>query len=491
MKAHLSLYFFIIATIQLGLLLGLYHHYRSQSLIQPSRYWFASLLLSVCALYIFGAAVLVVEDVSKPAFNFTIANTFFYASAVLQSLFCRSLRGSVSNPIRVSAFFSIVCFSVIFEQLRQHASFEARTIFIVALLSFFYLWQILQVHGHRRAYSSDQLMYLQYVTALELLCGIGRVVVIVLGNLQITSVEQIPGLLVLFTMAQLVMNTLAYTAIAGYWSERISSANAMAIAQNEAAEKKLQEISNLLKERERLIFGLTKANRTAATGALSASIAHELNQPLGASSLHIQLLQMRLANGAISSERTKEILDALESDNKRAAAIVKSLRSIFADDESQTQQLLLSSVIKSVLEIVAPELKSKNIVLELLLHSDPVLQANPSELEQVVLNLINNAIDAIDLSSSKIGKISVQVDADGQAVRLSISDNGGGVPAQFQSELFELLTTTKDSGMGLGLWLCKHIVTRCRGRIWYEDLNGEGAKFVLELPTIKVSHAPV
>lgn len=485
MKASLALYFFIIATIQFGLLLGVFHYYRTYNLVRPSRYWLTSLSLSVCALYVFGAGVLVVKNVSSPGFSFTIANTFFYASAVLQSLFCQSLRSPVSTTIRALSFVSIFLFCLIFEYLRVHSSFEYRTTFVVTLLSVFYLWQIHQIKANRQQQSSKQLVYLQYATALELVFAISRILVLVLGNLHITNIEQVPELLVVVTMAQLVMSTLAYIAIGGYWAERITTVHAEINAQRETTEKKFQEISNLLKERERLIFGLTKANRTAATGALSASIAHELNQPLGASSLHIQLLQMRLAERSLSPELTKDVLDALESDNKRAAAIVKSLRSMFADDESQTQQLSLSTVIKSVLDIVAPELKSKSIALELLIESDPILEANPSELEQVVLNLLNNAIEAICLNAVSTGKITLQVNSDAQSVCLSVSDNGGGVPPQFQSELFELLTTTKDSGMGLGLWLCKHIVTRSGGRIWYEDLPGEGAKFVLELPTTK------
>ena len=89
----------------------------------------------------------------------------------------------------------------------------------------------------------------------------------------------------------------------------------------------------LLDERDFMVGSLLKANKTAATGALSASIAHELNQPLGASNLNIQFLKMKLENGALNPELGKEILDSLEQDNMRAATIVKSLRSIFTDGD--------------------------------------------------------------------------------------------------------------------------------------------------------------
>ena len=298
----------------------------------------------------------------------------------------------------------------------------------------------------------------------------------------VKSVEQLPQFLILFTLAQLVMNTLSYIAIAGYKSEEISYAKAKSDAAREAAEVKITEMAELLKEKERLIYGLMKANKTAATGALSASIAHELNQPLGASNLNIQFLKMKLERGAFNPEVGKQILDSLEEDNKRAATIVKSLRSIFTEGESNTQTVVLGNLISKVLDIVKPELKSKNIQIQLHADDELLVLVNSSEIEQVILNLLNNAIQALGNSSTLQRRITIEATKADQSVRLSISDNGMGVPFEFKSQLFELLSTTKQTGMGLGLWLCKHIVTRYNGTISYEDTIGGGAKFMIELP---------
>jgi len=100
----------------------------------------------------------------------------------------------------------------------------------------------------------------------------------------------------------------------------------------------------------------------------------------------------------------------------------------------------------------------------------------------VILNLLNNAIQALANSGTLLRRIAIEVTQSGQMVRLSISDNGGGVSDEFRPQLFELLSTTKQSGMGLGLWLCKHIVTRYGGSIEYEDAPAGGATFVFELP---------
>ena len=280
------------------------------------------------------------------------------------------------------------------------------------------------------------------------------------------------------------MNTLSYIAIAGYKSEQISYAKAKSDAAREAAETKVSEMSELLKEKERLIYGLLKANKTAATGALSASIAHELNQPLGASSLNIQFLKMKLEKGVLNPALGKEILDSLEADNKRAATIVKSLRSIFTEGESNTQEAQLDDLISKVLDIVKPELKSKNIQIQLRVDDSLVIKVNPAEIEQVILNLINNAAQALANAGTLQRRITIEAIKAGKFVQLSISDNGEGVPAEFKPQLFELLSTTKQTGMGLGLWLCKHIVTRYSGSIHHEDAIGGGAKFIVEFPPL-------
>jgi C4-dicarboxylate-specific signal transduction histidine kinase len=268
---------------------------------------------------------------------------------------------------------------------------------------------------------------------------------------------------------------LSYVAITGFWTEKLAYENAKNIADNVS-------IKQLLLERESLIANLLKANKTAATGALSASIAHELNQPLGASNLNIQFLRRKLEGGLLSPDIGKEVLDALESDNNRAATIVRSLRSIFTEGESHVQECDLADLISNVLDIVRPELKAKNIQIQLKMEEGLLVRISLSEIEQVILNLLNNAIQSLSSMETSLRMIVIELQRDGDFVRYSIADNGLGVPAEFRQSLFELLSTTKKSGMGLGLWLCKHIVTRYEGSIWYQDVAGGGAQFQFKLP---------
>lgn len=315
-----------------------------------------------------------------------------------------------------------------------------------------------------------------YTIAVELVLTAARFLALYIdGGLSTPSLYQEGVVSASIRWAWLGISILSYVAVLGYWLEKLSIENNQVARENE-------KITELLKEKERLIFGLLKANKTAATGALSASIAHELNQPLGASNLNIQFLKMKLEKGVLNPELGKEILDSLEQDNKRAATIVKSLRSIFTEGESNSQEVQLGDLIAKVLDIVKPELKSKNIQIQLRVDDGLVIKVNSAEIEQVILNLLNNAIQALANSGTLQRRMAIEAIGDGKSVQLSVSDNGPGVLGDFKSQLFELLSTTKQTGMGLGLWLCKHIVTRYGGSIQYEDAAGGGARFVIKLP---------
>ena len=471
----LALYFFILAIIQMGLLYGIYHYYRSQNLARPNIYWMSSLTLSVLALLVFGGGIVSIEDIARPEFNFTIANTFFYAAAVLQAFFCQSLNREVGKPLKISLAISILIFIVVFEWLRNESTFEVRTVFICVLTGLFYVWQIIEVQIKRKKSPSSQLIYLQYASVAELFFALGRLTILIVGSLTIRQVEQIPQILILFTIAQLVMNTLSYIAIGSYWAEQIAFSNFRSNQEN-------QEIKALLKERETLIGSLLKANKTASTGALSAAIAHELNQPLGASSLNIQFLQKKLSEGQLNPILEKEILETLLSDNQRAAGIIRSLRSIFSDEKVGSSKIDLAELIETVLNIAKPEITAKSIQIVLSVQPHLMIQANRGEIQQVLLNLVNNAIQALVTSSQKVKKLSIDAQHIEGGVLLTVADNGDGIPEASQKQLFELLSSSKSSGMGLGLWLCKHIVTRHGGSIVFESNPGGGAQFLVRLP---------
>jgi signal transduction histidine kinase len=377
--------------------------------------------------------------------------------------------------VNIIVLLGLLAFATLFEYLRQNGLFIQRVGLISLIGATCFIWELIELR-RLRGISSTQLRFLFYTIAIELAMTVARFIALFIdGGFSTPNLYQEGVLSASIRWAWLGISILSYVAVLGYWLEKISIEKAQAIEES-------ANISEKKKEKERLIYGLLKANKTAATGALSASIAHELNQPLGASNLNIQFLKMKLEKGVINPELGKEILDSLEADNQRAATIVNSLRSIFTEGDSSAEEVQLGNLISKVLDIVKPELKSKNIQIQLRVDEQLVVKVNPAEIEQVILNLMNNAAQALANSGTLQRRIAIEATKSGQLVRLKISDNGDGVSDEFKPHLFELLSTTKQSGMGLGLWLCKHIITRYGGSIHYEDAIGGGATFICELP---------
>jgi signal transduction histidine kinase len=476
MKLLIALYFFILATIQLGLLLGIYHYYHSKNLVKPSPYWLSSLIVSILGLAIFGGGIFFITDIARPDFNFTIANTFFYSAALLQLFFCRSLNQPISKQFKLFSLISVLVFAVVFELMRQYGNFEVRTVVMCVVAITFYALQLSQLQLKRKQSPSSQILYLQYATMAEVGFALGRLSMVISLPYVMRNLDQIPQLLILFTIGQLVMNTLAYIAIGGYWAEKVALANAK-------SQMETYEIKALLEERESLIANLLRVNKTAATGALAASIAHELNQPLGASNLNLQFLKKKLDNASLDPQEQHQVLDALMADNLRASNIIKSLRSIFSDGKMIAEQVDIKELIDSVLVITKPEILLKNIQVVLALHSKSLINIDRTEIVQLLLNLINNAVQALSQSHAVPKTISIESHDVVGGVEFCIADNGQGIDQDAQSHLFKLLACSeKKAGMGLGLWLCQHIVIRHGGQIRYQAAEGGGAQFIVFLP---------
>ncbi len=470
MKYANEIFFLVLALVLWGLLYGSRFILSSDKDTQSKKLWLTALTLTASSFTLFALASTI------SLFLLTLANTAFVASFIYFGLFCRSLNASVPKNVNILVIAFLLCFAVLFEYLRQRGLFVERVGLISLIGVSCFIWELKELRRLKEI-GSTQLRFLVYTIAIELVLTFTRLVALFIdGGLSTPSLYQEGVMSASIRWAWLAVSILSYVAVLGYWLEKLSVENIQVARENE-------KITGLLKEKERLIYGLMKANKTAATGALSASIAHELNQPLGASNLNIQFLKMNLEKGVINPELGKEVLDSLEEDNKRAAAIVKSLRSIFTEVDSNANEVQLDSLIDRVLDIVKPELKSKNIQIQLQVDDGLLVRVNSSEIEQVILNLLNNAIQALGNSGTLQRRIAINATKSEQFIQLSISDNGAGVPIEFKSQLFELLSTTKQTGMGLGLWLCKHIVTRYGGSIRYEDAVGGGARFVVGLPS--------
>ena len=477
MEVANQIFFIVFGLITLAIVLSAIPQFQSSRVDWPSIYWPLSTSFYAISALSFGLALWVNK------FLLTIANTALLMSSVALICLYRSWSIKPFNKIQTLLIWLLpLGVAILYEPLRTVPNtFHQRVALITLTQEVFIAWQLLELIKFYKKEGSKIVGWITLITILTLMGNVFRTYRILTGdgptNIFLYTEDAFALALRWLTYAT---NIIVFVALGVFYLQKQIVKENKIVNALERFKEENEKITELLKEKESLIYGLMKANKTAATGALSASIAHELNQPLGASNLNIQFLKMKLEKGVLNAELGKEILDSLEEDNKRAATIVKSLRSIFTEGESNAQEVQLGDLISKVLDIVKPELKSKNIQIQLLVDDDLVIMVNPSEIEQVILNLLNNAIQALAKSGTLQRRIAIEATQVGEAVRLSVSDNGPGVPADFKPHLFELLSTTKQTGMGLGLWLCKHIVTRYSGSIHYEDAVGGGAKFVIE-----------
>ena len=231
---------------------------------------------------------------------------------------------------------------------------------------------------------------------------------------------------------------------------------------------------------------LTHLSRVAMLGELSGGIAHELNQPLTAILSNAQAAQHLIANKSADPEILVEILRDIIAADQRAGEVIRRLRTLFKRGETQFQPLDVNELVHEVLGIVHGDLvtRSVEIVPELAatltrIHGDRV------ELEQVMLNLVINACDAMAGIAPEQRRLTVRtrkVDVEDGAVQISFSDCGPGFTPDQYVKLFEPFYTTKPRGLGLGLSISRAIIRAHHGRLWGSSTPGKGASFHIVLP---------
>ena len=477
MKVLLALNFFIFAAIQFGLLLGILHYLQGESKSKPNPYWILALITSVTGLTFFAIGLLNTDDIQKVPPIFTPANTLFYAAAISQGLFFYSFNHSVSKSLKLALGLSILCYGLFFEYLRQNWTFEARTMFVASTYAIILAWQIREARMVNRDLGLQQLRYFQYAAIGEALFLVPRLIVLLGSNHPINTMEQLPQLLIIFTYGQILMNTISFIAIWGYWSEKLALENRLTVSETE-------EVKNLLQEREALIISLLRVNKTITTGALSASIAHEINQPLGAIQINSEYLQKKIQEPQIDREQVKQIAKEIERDNMRAAQIIKILKLIFTEKYSAVPTFVaVQEAIDSVLLLSRSEFIRRRIEMEINIEPGLQIPVSFGEAEQLFLNLLNNSAQALERSSNEPKRIHLIAKRHEEKSIIRIEDNGCGVPIDRQNSLFDLFATTKHEGMGLGLWLCQYIVTRNGGKINFDRNFNQGAAFEIEFPS--------
>ncbi|HEY1290788.1 MAG TPA: MASE1 domain-containing protein [Burkholderiales bacterium] len=234
---------------------------------------------------------------------------------------------------------------------------------------------------------------------------------------------------------------------------------------------------------------LTHLSRVAMLGELSGGIAHELNQPLTAILSNAQAAQHLVGNKSADPEILVEILRDIIAADQRAGEVIRRLRTLFKRGETQFQPLDANELVHEVLGIVHGDLVTRSVeVVPELAAALPKVNGDRVELEQVMLNLVMNACDAMAGLPPEQRRITVRtraVEVDDGAVHVSFSDCGPGFTAEQYARLFEPFYTTKPRGLGLGLSISRAIIRAHHGRLWGTSTPGAGATFHLILPALR------
>jgi two-component system sensor kinase FixL len=228
---------------------------------------------------------------------------------------------------------------------------------------------------------------------------------------------------------------------------------------------------------------LAHYNRVSTMGELAASLAHELRQPLSGILTNAQAAQRFLRADTPDMEEIRGALQDIVEDERRAAAVIQRLRDMLTKREPSRALLDLNSVIRSVAGLLGSDAVIRRVQVSLELAREPLLvRGDRIQLEQVVLNLMLNGLEAMTDSAGRERVLRVRTEREDSRAHMAVADMGGGLPKGTGDRVFEPFYTTKPGGMGMGLSIARSIVESHGGSIGATDNGGHGATFHLVLP---------
>lgn len=229
--------------------------------------------------------------------------------------------------------------------------------------------------------------------------------------------------------------------------------------------------------------------RLSIMGEMAASMAHELNQPLAALISYCGTAQSLIKRDGAPGELA-DILDRANHQAHRASEIIKHISNFVSKGSSKKRLVDINELILEMSNIVELEINSRDIKIEHDLDSrEHKVCANPVQIEQVLLNLVRNSLEAFENSGSSGGKVSLKTRlSPGNTIRIAVTDNGPGIDETMRDSLFRPFHTSKENGMGMGLSVSRTILRSHDGKIWLEEYTDQGTSFCIELPLAETIH---
>lgn len=267
------------------------------------------------------------------------------------------------------------------------------------------------------------------------------------------------------------------------WTRKIRTAN-------EILRREIQERARAESEVRRRQEELARVSRAASMGELTTSIAHEVKQPLFAIVSNAQTAQRLLDADPPDIHEVREALSDIASDGDRASKIIDHVRSLVRKSPLPASQLDLNAVAQSALRLVQPELRGRGLAVVAQLAPDlPQVTGNAIELEQVVLNFLINAAQAMHGRAAREAPLVLRTSRVEETVELSVEDQGIGAAEEDLDRLFEPFYTTKSEGTGMGLAINRTIIQGHGGRIWATRNKECGMTFHFALPVFRSDSA--
>ena len=230
---------------------------------------------------------------------------------------------------------------------------------------------------------------------------------------------------------------------------------------------------------------LVHASRLALAGELTASIAHEINQPLGAILANAAAAQMILERDPSRTAEVCQILSDIRDDDRRASEVIRHLRTLLSRREMERVEVEVNAVVRGVLALVERDATRRGVEIAIELAPLPPVRGDAVHLEQVVLNLVLNAFESMADTPAGQRRVTLRTEEAGDGVEISIEDSGPGFAPDQLDRLFEAYFTTKRHGMGLGLAIARFIVEAHGGRIGAAQAEAGGALFRIVLPAMR------
>jgi two-component system sensor kinase FixL len=251
------------------------------------------------------------------------------------------------------------------------------------------------------------------------------------------------------------------------------------------ARKQAEQETQLLRQE------IAHAGRVSMMGQLATGLAHEINQPLASILRNAEAGELFLQHPSPDLDEIRAILSDIRSDDERAGQVIDRMRGLLKRRTLDRARLDVSALVADVVALVRIDAATRQVKLDVDVPADlPFVRGDRVQIQQVLLNLILNGMDALHETRLEDRRVDVTARLDGaQSIEIAVGDTGHGIPADKLGQIFDPFFTTKPDGMGIGLAVSRTIVEAHRGRLWAENRNGGGAAFRFTLPIAKAGAA--